>query len=178
MSAVRRNVPGKRAVLGIDVKETQQGLRVIEVATQSAAAKAGLQAGDLVIHVSRRPVENREFLARILRTYQPGDFLTLRLIRDDATVEVRASLGRADTAKTDRGTFQNNLGGRLSRRRDGFKLVLLHDTVLRPEDCGGPVVDLHGRAVGINIARAGRAETYTLPVREILPFLAKPKSKR
>ena len=63
----------------------------------------------------------------------------------------------------DRSEFQNNLGGRLSVRRFGFPLALQHDTVLRPVDCGGPVVDLDGRVVGFNIARAGRTESYLIP---------------
>jgi serine protease Do len=29
--------------------------------------------------------------------------------------------------------------------------------------CGGAVVDLSGKAVGVNIARAGRVETYAVP---------------
>jgi serine protease Do len=32
---------------------------------------------------------------------------------------------------------------------------------------GGPVLDLEGRAVGMNIARANRAETFAIPVEEI-----------
>ena len=32
-----------------------------------------------------------------------------------------------------------------------------------PKDCGGPVVDLDGRCIGINIARALRVATYALP---------------
>ena len=63
-----------------------------------------------------------------------------------------------------RSDFQNSLGGKLSVRRFGFPLAFQHDTVLRPSDCGGPVVDLDGRVVGFNIARAGRTESYALPV--------------
>jgi RNA polymerase sigma factor (TIGR02999 family) len=37
--------------------------------------------------------------------------------------------------------------------------------VLKPEECGGPLVDVDGRAVGLNIARAGRVETLALPAR-------------
>ena len=62
-----------------------------------------------------------------------------------------------------RSEFQNNLGGKLSVRRFGFPLAFQHDTVLRPADCGGPVVDLDGHVVGFNIARAGRTESYALP---------------
>ena len=32
---------------------------------------------------------------------------------------------------------------------------------------GGPVLDLQGRAVGMNIARANRAETFAIPAKEL-----------
>jgi serine protease Do len=51
----------------------------------------------------------------------------------------------------------------MSHRRAGFPQAIQHDTVLNPEMCGGPVVDLSGKAVGVNIARAGRVETYAVP---------------
>ena len=51
----------------------------------------------------------------------------------------------------------------MSRRRAGFPQAIQHDTVLNPEMCGGAVVDLSGNAVGVNIARAGRVETYAVP---------------
>ena len=63
----------------------------------------------------------------------------------------------------DRGSFQNAMGGALSGRRTGFPMVIQHDTVIRPADCGGPLVDLEGRVLGVNIARAGRVETWALP---------------
>jgi S1-C subfamily serine protease len=40
---------------------------------------------------------------------------------------------------------------------------LWHDTILRPNDCGGPLVDLAGRAVGINLARGERVISRALP---------------
>ena len=58
----------------------------------------------------------------------------------------------------------------------GFPAALQHDTVLRPKDCGGPVVDLNGHVVGLNIARAGRTATYVLPTEVILPLLDDLKS--
>ncbi len=35
--------------------------------------------------------------------------------------------------------------------------------MLKPTDCGGPLVDLEGRVVGFNIARSGRTESYAVP---------------
>ena len=65
----------------------------------------------------------------------------------------------------------NRLGVGVSGRRDGFPVVLQHDTVLKPADCGGPLVDLDGRAVGVNIARGGRVETYAVPSDVLMPKL-------
>ena len=42
----------------------------------------------------------------------------------------------------------NSMGVGVSSRADDFPAVLQHDTVLRPVDCGGPVVDLSGKVVG------------------------------
>ena len=37
-----------------------------------------------------------------------------------------------------------------------------HDSPLMPEQCGGPLVNLRGEVVGLNIARAGRTASYAL----------------
>ena len=46
---------------------------------------------------------------------------------------------------------------------EDFELVIQHDTDLQSWQCGGPLVDLSGKAVGLNIARAGRVASYALP---------------
>jgi serine protease Do len=62
-----------------------------------------------------------------------------------------------------RGNMQDSMGSILSNRRGGFPVILQHDTVLRHTDCGGPLVDLDGKVVGINISRTGRVESYAIP---------------
>ena len=49
-----------------------------------------------------------------------------------------------------------------SQRAEGFEQAIEHDTVLQPWLCGGPLVNLDGEAIGLNIARAGRVTTYAL----------------
>jgi hypothetical protein len=49
--------------------------------------------------------------------------------------------------------------------------VLQHDTVLRPQQIGGPLIDLDGHAVGINIARADRVSSYALPAATVQTVL-------
>ena len=55
------------------------------------------------------------------------------------------------------------VNGPRNLRISGFDRVIQHDTVLDPDQCGGPVLDSSGRVVGLNIARAGRVVTYALP---------------
>jgi serine protease Do len=57
----------------------------------------------------------------------------------------------------------NRLGGELSRRAEGFSMAIQHDAVLQPWQCGGPLLDVEGKAIGLNIARAGRVASYALP---------------
>ena len=59
----------------------------------------------------------------------------------------------------------------MSERRFGFPTAFQHDTVLRPADCGGPLVNLDGQVVGFNIARAGRTESYAIPSHALVPLL-------
>ena len=49
--------------------------------------------------------------------------------------------------------------------------MLQHDLSLTPADMGGPVFDLNGRAIGINIARADRITSYALPMESFRPTL-------
>ena len=54
-------------------------------------------------------------------------------------------------------------GGPFSQRRFGFGTVIAHDAVIDPSDCGGPVIDLDGNFLGINVSRAMRTTTYVVP---------------
>jgi serine protease Do len=68
-----------------------------------------------------------------------------------------------------------------SVRRDGFPAVFAHDVRVRPEQCGGPVVDLQGRVVGLNVARADGARTLVIPadvLREVVARLRKEAVKK
>jgi S1-C subfamily serine protease len=63
----------------------------------------------------------------------------------------------------------SRVNGPRNIRLSGFDRVIQHDTVLDPDECGGPVLDTAGRVIGMNIARAGRVVSYSLPSSLILP---------
>jgi len=57
------------------------------------------------------------------------------------------------------------MGSELSKRRTGFPHILQHDSVVKPRECGGPVVDLDGKVIGINICRRAGPKATPCPRR-------------
>lgn len=123
-------------------------------------------------------MKGRKELVDTIHGYQPGETVELIVKRGDEELNVRVTLmsmsqlAHSDRGQPDRAEFQNSLGGALSDRRAGFPLAIQHDTVLRPSECGGPIVDLEGKVIGINIARAGRVESYAIPAATVKSVLA------
>jgi serine protease Do len=169
VSVAPRKIPAPGGVLGIAVGQAETGARVDQVLEGSSAARAGLRVNDIIARINGRDIEGRDALMNVVAAYRPGDRVQLVVIRGDERLNISTTLGSRSSNR--RRDFQNRLGGELSERRGGFEQVLQHDTVLRPRDCGGPVVDLDGNVVGINIARAERVASYALPasvVRDVL----------
>lgn len=169
-----RKIRPPSGILGVLIEDHPRGARIDQVMPKSAAEKAGLQVNDVIALLNGNKVEGRETLIKKVKALRPGTRIRLSVIRGEQTLSLSATLG--DRNKVDpsakRGNFQNSLGGELSERRAGFPSVLQHDSVLSPEQCGGPVVDLDGKVVGINIARAGRVESYALPVSVVQPLIS------
>lgn len=154
---------GNKGYFGINLGDPADhaGVLVVRVEPGAAAAKAGLKARDVIVEVGGKAVKDREGLIALMENYRPRDKVAVKVWRGEEELQLQVTLG--SKADFDRGSFQNAMGGDLSGRRTGFPLVIQHDTVIRPTDCGGPLVDLDGRVLGINIARAGRVETWALP---------------
>lgn len=150
--------------------EGDEGVLIASVSPGGGAAFARLKRGDLILEVAGKPVKKFEDLKKILDKYKPDETVKLLIRRDGEEKEFKVKLVKR--AKFDRGDFQNTLAGELSSRRTGFPKVIMHDTSIKPSECGGPLVDLDGHVLGINIARAGRVETWTLPADIIKPIYA------
>jgi serine protease Do len=173
VSVSPRPIAAPSGVLGVFLEQSENGPQITAIKSDSAADKAGLKTDDLVTHVNRRPVETREALIRAVKRFRPGDKLRLSVQRGDQRLEIIATLGgwRSESRNAQPG-FQESLGGPLSGRRAGFPMALQHDTVLLPRTCGGPLVNLDGQTIGVNIARADRVATYAIPASAVKPLLA------
>ncbi|GAA4743607.1 trypsin-like peptidase domain-containing protein [Modestobacter marinus] len=69
-----------------------QGAQVATVSEGSAAADAGLQAGDVITAVGDRPITTSTELTAAIRSAQPGDEITLTVRRGGDSTEVDVTL--------------------------------------------------------------------------------------
>ena len=76
--------------LGIDRDE---GAFVIDVAPGTAAAAAGLEAGDVIVSVDGEPVQGSAELSAAIVRHQPGENLEIRFFRGGEEQTVVATLG-------------------------------------------------------------------------------------
>ena len=80
---------------------------------------------------------------------------------------------------SDQQSRNDQMSGEYSHRRTGFPRVLQHDILGARDSVGGPLLDLDGRCVGMNIARADRAQSFAIPAKEVQEIAARlMKSKK
>src|SRR5215218_771710 len=70
----------------------QDGALVQEVVSGSPAAKAGLRPGDLVVGIDGQSVADYGELAARIRAHQPGDKITLKVVRGGNETTITAAL--------------------------------------------------------------------------------------
>ena len=167
----RRRIPHASGVLGVTLAEADDGGRIIKTLAQSAAQRAGLRIDDVITHVDQEATPGRSGVLAAIKSHRPNDVIRLTVKRADKSIDVTARLSIIETPATKKRDMQNRSEIGVSKRRYDFPMVLQHDTVLRPNDCGGPLVDSSGRVIGLNIARGGRAETYAIPSDVLLTLL-------
>lgn len=81
------------AYLGIRGDEEAEQAKILEVAPDSPAAKAGLQANDVIISFDGRKVTNYRNFLDMLRLKRPGQEVRLEVLRDGKKVELKVKLG-------------------------------------------------------------------------------------
>ncbi len=138
------------------------GVEVREVYDDTAAAKAGILAGDVILTVNGKVVLLTEQVIEEVAAHDPGENVVIDLKRGDADLKFDVVLGFRSTYF---GHFDRNqrLSGKTSTRLAGFEQIMQHDIPVSVDAMGGPVLDLNGAFIGINIARADRVSTYALP---------------
>jgi serine protease Do len=179
VSALPRRIRPERAFVGIGFDLGTTEAKIGQVLPGMGAEKAGLQAGDVITAVNDTVVTNRIQVIEMVREFREGQTIRLMIERDEDEfgVDIKLMVPRGEIGLASFYQQQyRRLTGRVSHRSEGFQEVIEHDTVLQPWLCGGPLVNLDGEAIGLNIARAGRVSTYALPAKLIREVIEKLKS--
>lgn len=141
------------------------------------AAKAGLQTGDIIFEAEGQTVIDADTFMDFMVNKKPGDSISLRVVRDGDKFSVVVNLAERPANLPGRGGLLAQLSGDISRMQGPFPQVLQHDSVLKPSAMGGPLLDLDGKCIGLNIARADRAATYAIAAKDIKEIYARLKEK-
>lgn len=170
MSVTARSTSiGEQAKLGVDPDEVPGGIKVSRIESGEPSFKAGLRDGDIITSIDGAPIRTVAQLVKAIRLKGPGRTIRINYLRNGNSIDTEATLGTLEVSgqQAQRFKMMSRLGAIPSKRAGNFPLVFQHDAPLFPEQCGGPVTDFDGNVIGINIARAGRASTYAVPLEQL-----------
>ncbi len=172
ISALPREIsPEGGPALGVTLGDSKEMLEVIGVSEGSGAAEAGVLKGDIITKVNGKVVKVIEDLVEVLKELKAGDVAKVSLKRGGKAIELGVKLIAKGELFANQ-SRNDQMSGDFSKRRSGFPRVIQHDILAASTTMGGPVIDLQGRAVGMNIARANRAETFAIPAKELKELAA------
>ena len=95
----------QRGLLGVQVQDltpelasafgvkATQGAIVAQVITDSAASKAGIKAGDIIIAANARTIRSSSDLRNYIGLKRPGDSAQLKILRGKKTITINAVIG-------------------------------------------------------------------------------------
>ncbi len=146
----------------------QSGVVVSRVYPKSLADQAGLRIGDRLVSIDGRDVVDEAGIKELLTTVVAGQKVRFSIRRHGELLSFRVRFPERLPLVWDRWG-----GGPFSERRFGFGTVIAHDAVIDPSDCGGPVIDLDGGFVGVNVSRAMRTTTYVIPAEKLQVLVEK-----
>ncbi len=155
----------KRGLLGIKGSEmtadmakafnidAQRGAFVSEVLPGSAAAKAGIKAGDIIVSIEGKPITSFAELRVKIGTTAPGKAVKIGLLRSGKPLDVTVTLDDSASSTTSAEVLSPSLqGASLSdgHLKDGTKGVAVDDVV---KDSPAAQIGLHNGDVIIGINR-------------------------
>jgi S1-C subfamily serine protease len=115
----------------------------------------------VVLTIAGKEIHDEKDVYQCVNGHLPGERVTVRLIRDGQRRELTLELAAQPLIA--------------SKHYADFPTLFEHDMPLSLRQCGGPVVDLNGKAVGITMSR-GQYGCMAIPsdcIQRLLPELMK-----
>jgi serine protease Do len=177
VSVLERNLrDSDLAYLGVggDPDYRGEGVKIAEVSENSGAEAAGLKPNDVILKVGDRSISGLLELKNALTGVVPGTRVSLFVKSNGKARNIEVLLGKRPEFKQfagDRLQQMERMGGPISQVRDSFKRAIQSDMRPKPNQIGGPVVDLEGNVLGVTLARADRTRSFIMPAAAILDLL-------
>ncbi len=170
------SVPGramsKIGFIGIQAAEGDGGVLIARLVSGGAAEQAGLEENDIITSLDNERVEDPISFGGLIRGRKAGEEVRVGYLREGEPGELKVTLKERKIRDSVQDDPRMKLSlGRLSEKTGGYPDVIQHDIPLPPELCGGPLFNLNGKCVGVNVSRAGRTKTYAIPADEIVEVL-------
>ena len=163
----REIFPKGGVVLGLTLEEEKGGLKVTDVVAEGGAERAGIEKGDRLLKVGEVEVATLEGLVEQLKERQAGDEVRVEIERGGQRQELLVEATARTEMFGEEMDRNDAMSGEFSPRRTGFPRVMQHDIMGSRWTMGGPVLNLSGECVGMNIARFSRCETYAIPAADL-----------
>jgi serine protease Do len=168
VSAKIREIPASGgAGLGVVLNQKSKAPLIDDVNEKSGAKQAGLTKGDLIISIEGKKIKKLADLAEVLKDRKAGSTVKLTYRRKELETTVEVRLVARSEMSPDQMNRNDQMSGDFSPRRSGFPRVMQHDILGSRSVVGGPLLDLDGRCIGMNIARANRAESFAIPMEDL-----------
>jgi serine protease Do len=163
LGVIDRSVPMTGGKLGISLDRGASSPTIRETTQGGAAERAGLLTGDVLTELNGEQISTSDKVAAILKYKQAGETIELTVIRNNKTMTFNIRLSEGAQVPNKIEVEESDFDDGVSRRNTGFSNVFQHDGPIRPQQCGSLLIDLNGKAVGLNIARFSRVETFAIP---------------
>ena len=164
------------AYLGVigDPEYRGQGVKIAKIAEDSGASDAGLKRGSVILKIADRSISGLLELKNALVGIAPGTTVPLLVESKGSAQTINVLLKNRPKMPQftgDRLQAMERMGGAVSQVRGSFTHAIQTDMRPKPNQIGGPVVNLKGEAVGITIARADRTRSFVMPATAVVNLL-------
>ena len=154
--------------LGLTTEQLDSGLKIAAIKPDSPAFKSGLSPGNFIRKIDNRPIRTRSDLTAFLDRCEVGEKVTVEIAQGDSKKTYEIELISPIIIPPATGiNLSKSVSMVPSIRRAPFPDVIVHSTPINAWDCGAPVFDINGKALGLNIAAVSPGRTFALKPKEI-----------
>jgi serine protease Do len=146
-------------------QESKSGPGIQIMMPHGIAKVAGVKAGDRLTSVDGQPINSQDDFVKEMNGKRSGDVISAEVDRDGHLLSLRIPLLPEVEAGALNATW----------RSDDYPIAFEYSPPVRAIECGGPLLDLLGRVVGITVGRPNSHAGWAIPISVIRQIVADAK---